>query len=404
MSASASTAQEANARGPLIFLMAGEPSGDALGARLMAALRRETNGTVRFAGIGGERMIGEGLESLFPMEELSIMGLAEVLPRARSILRRINETAARVRALKPAAVVSVDATGFCFRVERRLKGAGIPLIHYVAPMVWAWRPWQAPALAKFLDHLIALLPFEPPYFERYGIATTFVGHSVVEEPADKGDGPAFRARHGIPPLAPLLAVLPGSRRAEVRRLLPVFAGTLALLKESFPDLHAVVPTVSTVDEEVARAAARWPVPAIVVRGIAEKYDAFAAADAALAASGTVSLELALARCPMVIAYKASPLTVWIVRHFMIKIRYVSVINLLLDTALIPELLQENCRPARLAEAVAKLLREPAAGRAQIEGARAAFKALDLGGPSPSLRAARTILRVIAEKTKAARLS
>jgi lipid-A-disaccharide synthase len=384
--------------------MAGEPSGDALGARLMAALRRETNGGVRFAGIGGERMREAGLASLFPMAELSVMGLAEVLPRALGILRRIRETAAAVRALQPAAVVSIDATGFCFRVEKRLKGAGIPLIHYVAPMVWAWRPWQARSLAKFLDHLMTLLPFEAPYFERYGLPTTFVGHSVIEEPIATADGPGFRARHGIPREVLLLAVLPGSRHAEVVRLLPVFATALALLKDRLAGLHVVVPTVAGVAAEVERAAAAWPVPVYVVRAAAERYAAFAAADAALAASGTVSLELALARCPMVIAYKASALTVWIVRHFLIKVRYVTVVNLLLDRALIPEFLQENCRPDRLADAVAALLKDPAAGRAQIAGALPALEQLGAGDLPPSRLAARTILGVIAEKTKAGRMA
>ncbi len=390
-------AAQAGPGGPLIFLMAGEPSGDALGARLMAALRRETNGKVRFAGIGGERMAEEGLESLFAMEELSVMGLTEVLPRLPRILRRMRETVARIKALKPSAVVSIDATGFCFRVERRLKGLGIPLVHYVAPMVWAWRPWQAKTLAKFLDHLMTLLPFEAPYFSRVGVPATFVGHSVIEEPAERGDGAAFRRRHGIPPEASLLAVLPGSRRGEVRRLLPVFAATLLHLKREFPELHAVVATVGTVAEQVREAAASWPVPAVVVRGVAEKYDAFAAATAALAASGTVSLELALARRPMVIAYKANPLTVWIVRHFLIKVRYVTVVNLLLDREVVPELLQEKCRPELLSEAVARLLRDPEARRAQVEGSLAGLRQLGLDGPPPSLRAARTILGVIAEK-------
>ena len=390
--------------GPLIFLMAGEPSGDALGARLMAALKRETNGAVRFAGIGGERMTGEGLASLFPMAELTVMGLAEVLPRAPLILRRVRETVAQVEALHPAAVVSIDATGFCFRVAKRLKGRGIPLIHYVAPMVWAWRPWKARYVAGFLDQLMTLLPFEAPYFERHGLATSFVGHSVVEEPADRGDGPGFRRRHGIPADAPLLAMLPGSRRGEVRRLLPVYAATLRLLAPRFPGLHAVVPTVGTVATEVQAGAAGWPVPTVVVHGVEEKYDAFAAAEAALAASGTISLELALAGCPMVIAYRVNALTAWLVRHFMIKVRFVSVVNLRLDRALVPELLQENCRPALLAEALQHLLADPALGRAQIDAAAPALAQLGRGGMPPSQRAARTVLGVIASKTAPAALA
>jgi lipid-A-disaccharide synthase len=390
---------------PLIFMIAGEPSGDALGARLMGALRRETNGMVRFAGIGGERMTAEGLESLFPMEELAVMGLAEVLPRILKVLRRVRETVARIRAVKPAAVVSIDATSFCFRVERQLKGEGIPLIHYVAPMVWAWRPWRARQIAGFLDHLLTLLPFEASYFERAGLPATFVGHSVVEEPAEKGDGATFRARHGIPADAPVLAVLPGSRRGEVRRLLPIFEATLERLRAAFPGLHVVVPTVGTVAADVAAAAARWPLPAVVIRGVAEKYDAFAAADAALAASGTISLELALAHCPMVIAYKVNAITAWIVRHFMIRVRFVTVVNLLFDRAIVPELLQERCRPELLAETVAALLRDPAARAAQIEGSAAALRELGQGsGPPPSARAARAILGIIAGKTSAPTLS
>ncbi|HLI14043.1 MAG TPA: lipid-A-disaccharide synthase [Alphaproteobacteria bacterium] len=386
------------ARELLIFIMAGEPSGDALGARLMAALKRETNGAVRFAGIGGERMASEGLRSLFPMEELSIMGLAEVLPRAPRVLQRVRETVAQIKRIRPAAVVSIDATGFCFRVEKRVKGLGIPLIHYVAPMVWAWRPWKAKLVAKFLDHLMTLLPFEPPYFEKEGLPATFVGHPVLEEGADKGDGAAFRRRHGIPPDVPLLAVLPGSRHAEVSRLLPVFAETLERLKAEFPSLRAVVATVGTVAGRVTAAARHWPVPAVVVGGVAEKYDAFAAADAAIAASGTVSLELSLARCPMIIAYKVSPLTAWLLRHlFDIHVRFATIVNILLDRGLIPELLQDDCRPDKLAEAVAVFLRDPAAGRAQADAAAAALRRLGLEGQAPSTRAARTVLEVIAAR-------
>ncbi len=387
---------------PLIFIMAGEPSGDALGARLMAALKRETNGMARFEGIGGERMAGEGLRSQFPMAELSIMGVAEVIPSIPRVLRRVRETVARIRRLRPSAVVSVDATGFCFRVERQLKGEGIPLIHYVAPMVWAWRPWKARYVAGFLDHMMTLLPFEPPYFERHGLATSFVGHPVLEEGADRGDGAGFRARHGIPPDAPLLAVLPGSRRGETTRLMPVFAETLRLLKRDFPDLRVAVPTVATVADQVARAAAGWPVPAVVVRGQDEKYDALAAADAALAASGTISLELAIARTPMVIAYRVNPLTAFFGRPILARFRYACLINLMLGRELVPEFLLGKCRPSLLAPAVAHLLRDPDARRAQLEGAAEVLQRLGLDGPPPSTRAARTVLKAIAECRQPAR--
>ncbi|HYB09429.1 MAG TPA: lipid-A-disaccharide synthase [Alphaproteobacteria bacterium] len=387
--------------GPLIFLMAGESSGDAIGARLMSALKRETNGDVRFAGIGGERMSAEGLTSDFPMEELSVMGLTEVLPRIPLILRRIRETASRIEALHPAAVVSIDASGFCGRVEKRVKRKrlGIPLIRYVAPMVWAWRPWKAKESARFLDHIMTLLPFEPPYFEKEGLPATFVGHPVIEEGAEQGDGGRFRARHGIPASAPLLALLPGSRRGEIARLLPRFAETVERLTTEWPNLHVVIATVDTVAESVASRTASWPMPVVIVRSANEKYDAFAAANAALAASGTVSLELALARCPMVIAYRINFITAAILRVFLMRVRYATLVNVMLNRPVIPEFLQFACRPERLTEAVGKLLRDPEARRAQIDAVRPALHALGMDGSPPSTRAARTVLRVIAEKTK-----
>ena len=299
--------------GPLVFLVAGEPSGDELGARLMAAIEQRRR--VRFAGVGGPLMEARGLSSLFPMAELSVMGLAEVVPHLPKLIRRLSQTAAAVRQCRPAVLLTIDSPGFNFRLAKRLKGAGVPIVHYVAPSVWAWRPGRARAVAGYLDHLMALLPFEPPYFEAEGLATTFVGHPVLEDGLDgiveRGDGEGFRRRHRIPPGATVLCVLPGSRRSETGRLLPVFARTLGLLKEQFADLYAVVPTVDTVADEVTAAAAGWPVPAVVIAAASEKAAAFAAADVALAASGTVALELAVAGVPAVIAYRVHPLTGWL---------------------------------------------------------------------------------------------
>lgn len=379
---------------PLIFLVAGEPSGDALGARLMAALRARTGGAVRFAGVGGEGMAGQGLDSLFPMADLSVMGVAEVLPRLPRILRRLAETEREARRLRPAAVVTIDAPDFCFRLAKRLRGAGIPLIHYVAPSVWAWRPGRARKIAAFLDHLMALLPFEPPYFEREGLACTFVGHPVVESGADGGDGRRFRERHGIAPGAPLVCVLPGSRRSETARLLPVFAQALARLRATRPDLVAVVPVIGAVAGEVARAVTDWPVPATVVHERADKIDAFAAADVALAASGTVALELAMAETPAVIAYRVNPLTAWLARR-LVRVSYANLVNLVLDRPAVPELLQGDCRPERLAAALDTLLADEAARRAQVEAGREALARLGRGGPSPGDRAAAVVLKVIA---------
>ena len=381
--------------GPLIFLVAGEPSGDMLGGRLMAALKTRAGGRIRFAGVGGARMIAEGLNSLFPMGELSVMGYLEVVPKIPHLLARIRETASAARARRPAALVTIDSPDFSFRVARRLADEGIPRIHYVAPQVWAHRPGRAATIARFLDHLLALLPFEPPYFEAVGLPCSFVGHAVVEEGADGGDGRGFRARHGIAPDAPLVCVLPGSRHGEVARLLPVMEATLARLAGRFRGLRAVVPTAEAVASAVTEHARRWPVETYVVAGPQEKYDAFAAADVALAASGTVALELAIAGVPMVITYIWNPLTAWAARR-MIRVPYACLVNLLLDRPVVPELLQENCRPDMLAEAVAALLSDGAARAAQTADARRAVEELGLGGPPPSQRAAEVILGIIDE--------
>jgi len=379
--------------GPLVFLIAGEPSGDLLGGRLMAALRQRTGGRVRFAGVGGEEMRGQGLNSLFPMAELAVMGLVEVLPRLPKLIGRITQTVAAVRRLRPDALVTIDSPGFNFRVARRLKGAGIPLIHYVAPSVWAWRPGRARKIASFLDHLLVLLPFEPPFFEREGLATSFVGHPAIEG-RGAADGAAFRRARGIGAEAPLLALLPGSRRGEVTRLLPVFEQTLRLLIRRLPDLNAVVATVEPVAALVRDAVARWPLKPIVVQDASDRSAALAAADVALAASGTVTLELAVARTPMVVAYRMAPLTMALARR-LVAVRFITLINLVLDRPAIPEFIQETCRAEALADAVEKLLVDPGARAAQIEAMESALVALGGAGPEPSLRAADVVLTVIA---------
>nr|WP_207478806.1 lipid-A-disaccharide synthase [Arenibaculum pallidiluteum] len=378
-----------SARAPLIFLIAGEVSGDLLGGRLMASLRsREPR--ITFAGVGGERMAEQGLESLFPMSDLAVMGLAEVLPRLPLLLGRMGEAAAAIRRLRPDAVVTIDAPDFAFRVAKRVRGLGIPLIHYVAPTVWAWRPGRARKIARFLDHLLALLPFEPPYFEREGLPCTFVGHPVVEGGAGRGHAARFRAAHGLPEGAPLLCVLPGSRRGEVERLLPVFEAALGRLVPRHPGLRAVVPTVGPVRDRVARAIGDWPVPTVLVEGEEAKFDAMAASTAALAASGTVALELALAGVPAVIAYRMAPLTMALARR-LVRVRYVNLVNLMLDRGLVPELLQEDCTPERIEAELERLLIDPEARRAQTEGAAEVARWLGREGQPPADRAAEAVL-------------
>ena len=381
---------------PLFFLVAGEASGDLLGARLMAALKKLTGGKVRFAGIGGERMQAEGMDLLFPQAELAHFGVFELARHVPRLLRRMTQTVEEVRRLRPAALVTIDAPDFSFRVAKRLKGAGIPLIHYVAPTVWAWRPKRAHKIAQFLDHLLVLLPFEPPYFTREGLDCTFVGHSIVESGADAGNAAAFRLKHQIPDAATILAVLPGSRASEVKRLLPVFKKTVERLKETHPQLHIVIPVVRHVAETVRQAVKDWKIPVTLTESDADKYDAFAAATAALACSGTVSVELAMARLPTVIAYKVSRLTAMLSRHF-IKVKFVTLINIMRERMIMPEFLQSDCVPDKLAAAVDELLRDPAARERQTSELAAIGAWLGRGGFVPSEKAARTVLDVARRK-------
>jgi lipid-A-disaccharide synthase len=380
-----------------IFLLAGEASGDLLGARLMAALKRETGGQIRFVGVGGPEMAREGLSSLFPFTDLANFGLVEVLPRVPLLLRRMREVAAAARAAQPAAVVTIDVPSFASGVWRRLQGAGFPLIHYVAPTVWAWRPGRAQKLARRLDHLLVLLPFEPPYFERVGLACSFVGHPVLESglDANPGAGQEFRARNAIAAEAPVLLVLPGSRRGEVQRHVAPFGAALARLHAKYPAMVAVVPTVPAVADAVAAAAARWPMRSIVVRDADQKAGAFAASDVALAASGTVVLELALAQVPQVAAYRLSAAS-WAVAKRMVRVKYVTLVNLLLDRPAVPEMLQQRCRGDLLAEEVARLLDDPAARQDQLAAGRAALARLRAGALPPSERAAAVVLDIAAK--------
>lgn len=380
--------------GPLIFVLAGEPSGDLLGARLMAALKRKNPG-VRFAGVGGPEMAREGLASLFPFTDLANFGLVEVLPRVPMLLRRMRAFARAARGAQPDALVTIDVPSFASGVWRRLQGTGIPLIHYVAPTVWAWRPGRAAKLARLIDHLLVLLPFEPPYFERVGLGCTFVGHPVLESGLDLGRdaGRTFRARHGIDPKARIVVLLPGSRRGEVRRHLAPFGDALARLRSRFPDLVAVVPTVASVADAVEQAAARWPPRTLVVRD--DKAAAFAAADVALAASGTVVLELALAQIPQVVAYRLSGVSYAVAKR-LVRVDYVTLVNLLLDRPAVPELLQDRCRGDLLAEEVARLIENPAARAEQLEAGRAALARLRPGEASPSDAAAAAVLRIAAK--------
>ena len=384
---------------PFLFIVAGEPSGDVLGAALIAALRERTAGRLRIAGIGGEAMAAEGLESLVPLGDLAVAGIAEVLPRAPLILRRVRETVAAIRRLRPDAVITIDSSGFSWRIAQRLRRRGerLPLIHYVAPMVWAWRAGRARRMARGYDHLLTLLPFEPPYFEAVGLAASHVGHPVLESGAERGDAARFRARYGVAADELVIAVLPGSRSGEVRRLVPVFGAALHRLETMVGPFRVAVPTVATVADAVSQGMSLWPGRPIVLRGAADKYDAFAASRAALAASGTVALELALAGVPMVVAYRLNPLTEALLDR-VLKVRQVNLINLLLDRRLVPEHLgAAACAPEPLAAALAELIGDERVRSAHRAGYDEAMRRLRGDGRSPSRAAADRILAILAER-------
>ncbi len=374
-----------------IFLLAGEPSGDVLGGRLMAALRNMTEGEIEFRGVGGPAMESEGLKSLFPMAELSVMGVVEILPHVRKLFARMHETAAEIDALAPDAVVTIDAPAFAHGVAKRIRNRGIPRIHYVAPQLWAWRPWRVHKFKRHFHHLLALLPFEPAWFARHGVTCDFVGHPVIETESGGETGAAFRARHEIAADAPAICVLLGSRRGEVSRLAGPFREALSILKRAHPDLVAILPTVPNVADMVRTETASWPVPVVVTDDPKHKKAAIAACNTGLAASGTATLELALAGVPFVVAYRVATLTYLLARPLM-RVRFANLVNLILDREVIPELLQNDCRADRLAAAVAPLFGD--AGKRQVAETEPALAQLGKDGPPPSRRAAEAVLNII----------
>lgn len=339
-----------------VYLIAGEPSGDLLGARVMSALKKRLP-DVQIFGVGGESMQAEGLKSLFEIKDLAVMGFFEVLPHLPKILRHFREIQADIDRVQPDIIMTIDSYSFSIRVHKMLKKneCTVPHVHLVAPQVWAWKKGRAKTIHRWVDHLFCLLPNEPQYFTQHGMPATFVGHPVVESGANRGDGQAFKERHQIPMDKRVLCLLPGSRANEIKYLLTDFMQVADNLIKENPDLFVVIPTVETVKDKVEAQTQNWATPHLIVTGEKERYDAFAASAAALAASGTVSLELALAGVPHLIAYRMNPLTAALARR-VLKIKYVNLLNLLVDREIIPELLQENCTVAKMTQTLQALLK------------------------------------------------
>jgi lipid-A-disaccharide synthase len=374
---------------PLIYVIAGEQSGDVLGARLMHALRVRRPDIV-FAGVGGSAMAAQGLTSLFPIRSLALMGLLEVLPKIFELKALLKQTVADIEARRPDVLVTIDSPGFTLRVLKALQPTTLRRAHYVAPQVWAWRENRVKHYPGLWDELLCLLPFEPAFFARHGLAARFVGHPVLESGAETGNAKRFRERHGIAAEAKILTVMPGSRQTEVSRLLPILEKTIRLLPEP---VVPVVPLAGPVEAIVRERTAAWPVRPILVADAEGKHDAFAASSAALTKSGTSTLELALANVPMLVTYRINPLSHQIAKR-MIKIKYASIVNLLLDRPVVPELLQYESRPDRLAAELHRLLTDRDAVAAQRQGFAEALDMLRPASGTPSECAAEAVLSML----------
>ncbi len=379
---------------PSIYLLALEPSGDVLGAKLMQALKRETASSVSLAGVGGSAMQVEGLDSLFDPSELAILGLFEVLPKAGLVFRRVRDVLADIERKKPDLLVTIDSWGFTGRVHKALakQNSSIKRVRYVAPQVWAWRPGRAKQLAGWIDHLLTLFPFEPSLFERHGLAATWVGHPVADK-SEAGDKLRFLKDRGLSEKATVLSVLPGSRKAEVKALMPVFGQTLINLSQTVPELCAAIPTVDGVEKDVRTWAKSLPMNTYVLIGEDVKSDAFAASTAALAASGTVTLELARAKLPHLIAYKVNPLSAFVFKR-LTKTPYVNLINVLCDQLIVPECLQEHCTVENLTDTMKQLVADEQARERQQEAFKLVINTLTPGDMPLSRKAARVVLDLL----------
>ncbi|MBR9863766.1 MAG: lipid-A-disaccharide synthase [Rhodobacteraceae bacterium] len=382
------------------FIIAGEPSGDKLGGALMAGLN-SLHPEIRFQGVGGAAMESEGLHSLFDMDDLSVMGLLEVLPRIPKLLRRIKQTVAAAQRFEPDVLITIDSPDFCLRVAEKLKAVrpDLKVVHYVAPSVWAWRPERAEKMARHVDHVLALLPFEPPYMTAAGMSCDFVGHPIVAERQPTGDETAaFAQEQGIDPNRPVVCLLPGSRRGELSRMGPIHSEVARRIAIQVEGVQFVLPAASAVVNQVKAMVEGWEVTPFVLdpRGLSvaanehRKRMVFTLSDAALATSGTVALELAAASCPMVVGYKANYLTTRMVKK-LAQIDTANLINIVTQTREIPEFLFESCTADLIAPALLALLKDRQVAAAQKDVCAQTMQALGLGGEDPGVRAARSVL-------------
>lgn len=376
-----------------IFIIAGEPSGDILGAKLMSEIKKKSASNVEFVGIGGAKMQEQGLQSIFPISELSIMGFAEILPHIPHLLKRINQTAKDIIDSGAQTLITIDSPGFCFRVLKKLNknnlSKRIKKIHLIAPSVWAYNEGRAQKIAKLYDLLLAILPFEPPYFEKYGLKTVFIGHPITENNFEDVEN-NFRELYQIDSHQLLLCLTPGSRISEVKRMLPEMIGAANILAKKYPNLVVAIPAIAKVRQLIQNNMNQLKARSIVVDED-EKIALFKAANVAIAKSGTNTIELAIAKLPMIVTYKANFLTYALIK-ILAKIKYANLINIILNREVIPEFIQTTCQAKVLAAAVDNLILNPDLAKKQIDESAPALKILGLNSSqTPSQKAAREIL-------------
>ena len=375
-----------------VFLIVGEPSGDLLGARLIESLNRMSEQPISYSGVGGPLMQSVGFKSLFDYRDLAVMGFLEVLPHIYKLLKKINLVKEEIENINPDVIISIDSPGFCFRVLKNLSTHDKPRIHYVAPQIWAWRENRVYKYKKYIDHVLALFPFEPPYFNNAGLPCTFVSHPVIESTATEEEGRSFRIRNSIDSNDLVICALPGSRRSEVKRLMPVIVNTVNQLSIKHKKIHVIIPTVSTVVNDV-RKLANFNTNITVIDDNLEKYSAFAASDIAIASSGTVTLELACALVPSVVIYKVSPITGFIAR-FLVKVKYASIVNILGKHEVFPEFLQSNCKATNIVASLNKIIDDNVFRKKIIDAEKTVVKLLKTPNESPSDIATKTVLNII----------
>ncbi len=378
------------------FIIAGEASGDLLGAKLIKELKAQHPDS-SFVGVGGALMKAEGLRSIFAMEELSVMGFLEVLPHIPQLLKRIKQTAEAIKSEKSDVVITIDSPDFCFRVMKKLRDfKEVKKVHLIAPSVWAYRQGRAKKIAKLYDLLLAILPFEPPYFEKHGLKTVFIGSPIVENAPDFAQKNhirnEFRQSFNIDEVAPIVVVTPGSRSGEVKRIFPEFIEALNLLAAEKPNLKVFIPLIDKTRDLVVEMSSALKAQYFLIEA-KDKSAALFAADFALAKSGTNTIEMSLYRLPMIVAYKINCITHFIVKR-MVKIKFANLINLISNREIIVEMLQKKCRADLLFSELKKLIDDKSLAQKQIIDSQVALKMMGLGSvENASCKAAKEILKI-----------